>query len=179
MSGEFDTSNASFHPVEGVSPATNAVGQTLTAGLTPSSRVNCSDCHGNSDGRGASSTGQPNGPHSSASAPLLIKPLLGRAADDSSGLCYSCHAFEIYGDGSADGQPSRSSGFVDANSGAKLHSSHAARGFSCSACHVSHGSADKPFTLRSDIGWVVDTSGKGGGSCANGCHSGASKAYSR
>lgn len=179
VSGEFDLGNASFHPVEGVSPATNAVGQTLAAGMTSSSRINCSDCHGNSNGRGPSAAGQPNGPHSSPSAPLLVKPLLGASADDANTLCYKCHLFGVYGDGSDDGQPTRSSGFVDAGSSLKLHSGHAGRGFSCLSCHVSHGSAGTPLGLRGDVGWAVDTGGNGGGSCTNGCHGGTSKAYRR
>ena len=176
---ELRTTNASFHPVEGVSPSTNATGQTLVSGLTPSSRVNCTDCHGNSEGRGTSAVGQPNGPHSSPSAPLLVRPLLGASASDAGSLCYKCHSFEVYGDGSADGQATRSSGFVDAGSNAKLHSSHVARGYSCLSCHASHGSASEPFGLRNDVGWAADSSGNGGGSCTNGCHGGANKSYHR
>ena len=123
--------------------------------------MNCTDCHGNSAGRGTSTTGQPNGPHSSPSAPLLVRPLLGTSAGDVASLCYTCHSFEIYGDGSADGQTDRSSGFVDAGSGAKLHSSHTARGYTCQSCHVSHGAASEPFGLRDDVGWAADVSGKG------------------
>jgi hypothetical protein len=176
VDAEFDTSNASFHPVEGVAPSTNAVGQTLAGGLTASSRINCSDCHGNSAGRGSASSGEPNGPHASPSAPLLVKPLLGKSADDPSTLCYGCHLFSIYGNGTDDGTVSQSSGFVDNDSNARLHAFHAARGRTCSACHVSHGSASKPYELRSDIGWTAD--GNGGG-CTNSCHLGASKYYHR
>jgi predicted CXXCH cytochrome family protein len=179
VDGELRTTNPSFHPVEGVSPSTNATGQTLVSGLTPSSRVNCTDCHGNSDGRGTSAVGQPNGPHSSPSAPLLVKPLLGASAGDAGALCYACHSYEVYGNGSADGQATRSSGFIDASSNAKLHSSHVVRGFSCLSCHVSHGSTTEPFGLRSDVGWAADSSGKGGGSCTNGCHGGVNKSYHR
>jgi hypothetical protein len=176
VDAEFDTGNTSFHPVEGVSPSTNATGQTLIDGLTPDSRVNCSDCHGNSDSRGLSSVGQPNGPHVSASAPLLVRPLTGASSQDTETLCYGCHQYEVYGDGSVDGQPARSSGFVDSGAGLKLHGTHSTRGFSCTACHVSHGSASKPFGLRSDVGWTAETDG---GSCTDGCHGGAPKAYQR
>jgi predicted CXXCH cytochrome family protein len=167
---EFSTSNASFHPVEGVSPDTNAIGDTLVGSLTSSSRVNCSDCHGDANGRGNSSTGEPNGPHRSTSAPLLTRPLLGTASQNSDSLCYSCHRYTIYGDGTQDDDTSTSSGFVDRGTDTRLHAYHATRGITCLGCHVSHGSIDEPYDLRSDVGWDAKS---GGGSCDNGCHGGS------
>jgi hypothetical protein len=176
VDAEFDTGNASFHPVEGVSPSTNATGQILIDGMAPDARLNCSDCHGNSDARGLSSVGQPNGPHTSPSAPLLLRRLTGASAEDNETLCYSCHVYEMYGDGSVDGQPTRSSGFVDAGAGLRLHSEHSTRGFSCATCHVSHGSQSMPYGLRNDFGWAAETDG---GRCTSGCHGGAGEAYRR
>jgi predicted CXXCH cytochrome family protein len=176
VDAEFDTGNASFHPVEGVSPSTNATGQVLVEGLAPNARLNCSDCHGNSKSRGLSGTGQPNGPHASPSAPLLERPLIGASSEDTGTLCYGCHPYATYGDGSADGQPTRSSGFVDDGADLKLHAAHSTRGFSCATCHVSHGSQSMPYGLRDDLGWAAETDG---GRCSNGCHGGAGKAYQR
>lgn len=176
VDGEFETSNPSFHPVRGTAPSTNARGQTLADGMTTDSRVNCSDCHGNASGRGLAETGQPNGPHRSSSSPLLVRPLVGAASEDSHTLCYNCHLYSIYGEGSADLETAQSSGFVDTSSGYKLHAAHSTRGFTCLSCHESHGSKDEPYSLRNDSGWVAETDG---GRCTNGCHEGAGKAYRR
>lgn len=176
VDAEFATSNPSFHPVEAVAPSTNARGQTLAEGLTVTSRVNCSDCHGNSAGRGLAETGQPNGPHRSPSAPLLLKPLVGSASEDSRTLCYNCHLFAVYGDGAEDLTSEKASGFVDTSSGYKLHAAHSTRGFTCLSCHESHGSKTEPYSLRDDSGWVAETDG---GRCTNGCHEGSGKGYRR
>ena len=180
VASQFDPDNASFHPVEAPAKPTNAVGQTLATPLVVGSRITCSDCHGNSAGRGSSPTGEPNGPHSSPSAPLLVKPVLGTSADDIQSLCYSCHLFGIYGNGNLDDTPTQSSGFVNpSGANPKLHAYHTSLGLQCSSCHVAHGSASMPYGLRDDVGWTADTSGAGGGECTNGCHGGASKTYHR
>jgi hypothetical protein len=176
VDGEFETGNPSFHPVRGVAPSTNARGQTMAEGMTTASRVNCSDCHGNASGRGLAETGQPNGPHRSSSSPLLLRPLVGSASENAGTLCYNCHLYSVYGEGSADLETAQSSGFVDTSSGYKLHAAHSTRGFTCLACHESHGSKDEPYSLRGDSGWGAETDG---GRCTNGCHEGAGKGYRR
>lgn len=159
---EFNTYNTSFHPVEAVSPSTNAVGQTMEGTLTVGSRILCDDCHGNS------TTGQPAGPHSSADAPLLRAGYVGAQAADTTALCFTCHRYDIYGSGSAELLAGPRSGFYDQTLGIGLHSYHTARQVACEACHVSHGSATLPSLLRGDIGWTATANG---GSCANACHS--------
>jgi hypothetical protein len=163
---EINPLNASVHAVEQSSTTAQVPDETwAVSGLSNSTVLHCTDCHGDS------ATSQARGPHRSASAPLLVKPLLGIRADDSQGLCFSCHLNTVYTQGV--GPASRFS-----NGATSLHAKHVgSSGFACDACHARHGSADNPALVRSDIGFASSPTG---GSCANSCHpSGASRAYTR
>ncbi len=174
IAAQVNTLTASFHPVEGPSPATNATGDTLEASMTATSLVYCTDCHGDS------TAADPPGPHRSADAPLLARPTIGVTSADSSGLCYQCHRYDIYGTGLADGTAG-TSGFWGSTlppGRQALHALHTQAGFTCASCHVSHGSVDKPYLLRNDLGW--DGTVPNGGACQVDCHTaGARHEYTR
>jgi len=167
---ELSTKNASFHPVESRAPETNAVGDTFESTVTAGSLVNCTDCHGNATGS------EPAGPHRSSAAPLLVAPVAGANAGNVGTLCFRCHRYDVYATGTADGSSGTSSGFYGRNldpGQQALHADHTSRGFSCAACHISHGSASLPSLLRGDLGW--DGSVNNGGACANSCHTGGAR----
>jgi predicted CXXCH cytochrome family protein len=165
----FDPANASVHSVAQASTSTVAAGTFVTAtpAWTAASVLSCTDCHGD-DGRTAD---QARGPHTSASAPILLKPYAGVAPADAALLCYSCHRHDVYATGAADG--TGMSAFVASGGTKRLHSVHVAasptgHGVSCGACHVSHGSVTQPHLLRGDIGFA--STGPDAGTCTNDCH---------
>lgn len=171
IASEFDTRLASFHPVETSSTPSQATAGSFVSGWSNTSRVYCKSCHGRSGSTGA------RGSHASTSSPLLRRPFRGAAASDSSLLCYTCHRYDVYYTGAADGVPASTSNFHDSTLPGterdKLHAWHAqAKGLGCDSCHVSHG-ATRQHMIRGDIGWVH---GASGGTCVVGCHS-PSKAY--
>ena len=165
-----NTRTQSFHPVEGQGRTNNAVGNTFVGGLSASSIIYCTDCHGNS------SVTEPPGPHRSEAAPLLVRPTIGITATDGDALCFKCHRYDLYAAGTVDGTPSLSSGFWGSTlppSQQALHAFHTQSGFACSSCHVSHGSIDLRYLLRDTIGW--DGTVTNGGACTNGCHTGGAR----
>jgi hypothetical protein len=149
------------------------VGSTFVGSLTALSQIYCIDCHGDSNET------EPAGPHVSDDAPLLVKPTLGVRSTNANGLCFKCHRYDLYATGAFDGLPGSSSGFWGGNlpvGERALHASHTQGGFACASCHVSHGSPDLPYLLRSTLGWE---SVAGGGACTNGCHGGTRHEYTR
>ena len=166
---QFAPSNASVHAV--VKPSMTSIVATATF-VEPwafSSVLYCTDCHGD-DGVAPL---QAKGPHTSDSSPILVGPYLGVAPDSPSLLCYDCHKHDVYSKVAEASADATSSGFT--SSGKLLHAIHVAapaaggHGISCSACHVSHGSATLPHLLRSD-GFVYSGFGPGSRSCATNCH---------
>lgn len=166
LASQLSTRNASFHPVEGPARPTNAVGTLVS--LSAGSLIYCTDCHGNG-GSGAK------GPHTSPDAPLLVAPYASTPPGNAGMLCYNCHDYAVYGSGDKDAEAATHSGFVDQSFGG-LHARHVSSGMGCASCHVSHGSADEPYLLRSDIGWTSET---GGARCDAACHSDAPMTYTR
>jgi predicted CXXCH cytochrome family protein len=168
---QFAPSNASMHAVQQASTSTVPAATFVTAApaWSQSSVLHCTDCHGD-DGR---TDPQARGLHESASAPILVAPYLGADPADPAVLCYRCHKFGVYADGT---DPDADQSFFQAAAGVQLlHATHVAspagpvgHGLSCSACHVSHGSVDLPHLLRDDIGFTE--TGSHAGSCTNGCH---------
>ena len=156
---EFDTLNASFHAVEG-SANTSANAGSFVTGWGNSSVMYCTDCHADSDAVA------PSGPHSSPDAPILGRPYLGDSPADGNGLCYKCHRYDVYFDGTADSGTSRS--LFTTLSGSKLHATHASTwGLGCEACHVSHGSVTNRHLLDSAVGYSHTANG---GTCVDACH---------
>lgn len=128
---EFLPANASYHPIEDVGKRTTV--PSLRKPLTISSRITCSDCHGDDDQQGAK------GAHGSIFAPILK---YNYATNDNYPesyyryeSCYRCHdRNSILADES----------FKVTNSSAQLrgHNYHVVTAkTSCYACHNSHGSA--------------------------------------
>jgi predicted CXXCH cytochrome family protein len=162
---EVNPLNASVHAVEQSAASAQVPDGTWSkAGLSNSTILYCTDCHGNS------ALAEAKGPHRSASAPLLAKPVAGLRATDTSMLCYGCHSSAVYALGT--GAASRFS-----NAGASLHAQHVGvGGFSCGSCHAAHGSVDNPALVRADVGFTAFPTG---GSCVNTCHSDARQTYTR
>jgi predicted CXXCH cytochrome family protein len=165
---QFAPTNASSHAVEGTSASVIPLA-TFVGPWTQSSVLHCNDCHGDSSGATAALKREI---HESPDAPILVKPYLGLNPGTGAVLCYSCHLYTVYAEGSADAA-SGMSGFQETlPNDRRLHSLHVAgvagKGVSCSACHVSHGSVTNPYLLRDDIGFV--SAGAHAGSCTNGCH---------
>jgi len=121
----FDTSNASFHPIEGAGK--NADVPSLKSGWTTSSLVKCTDCHNNNEGPGNGDTG-PAGPHGS-DWPFLLERryVLGTGKTEESAakyaMCYKCHDRDSILDDESFGE----------------HERHLKKDMLCSACHAPHG----------------------------------------
>ena len=127
---KFDPGNASFHPVE--TYGKNRRVPSLKQPMSPSSKIDCTDCHGNDDRSG------PKGPHGS-NYPYLLKANYTRESGPESNfayeLCYDCH--------------SRDSILNDESFSS--HKRHVVHGrASCFSCHDSHGSRDTGNLIRFD-----------------------------
>jgi hypothetical protein len=171
---DFNTYNASVHAVQAPSTTVTATAGSYEDGWSNTSVLRCTDCHGNADAT------SPAGPHTSNAAPILDRPLWGAKPDDADLLCYRCHRFGTYLDGTSDVGASASR-FNDATKvtsagftiDGKLHMLHTADlGYGCGSCHITHGSATEAHLMRSDIGFTHAADGKGG-SCTSACHSGS------
>jgi hypothetical protein len=159
-----------------------------TQGRAMGVRILCTDCHNSDDNREFGGTG-PNGPHGSqflhllerryefsqvapASGPgttitnLFPNPILDPAANGPYSMCAKCHDLTQ----------------VIANTSFSQHARHINDGFSCSACHTSHGMGANSATISGermvnfDIS-VVGTNGtnpisysRATGSCTLTCH---------
>jgi len=168
---EVDTRNASVHAVEAPSTSSEVVAGSFVTKPDPwsnNSVLHCVDCHGNAN------DAEPVGPHASTQAPLLRAPYIGVEPVESSGLCYECHRYDVYYEGTADDGAS-SSRFWQSNQERHLHMLHgSANGIGCAACHTSHG-ATEPHLIRDDVGYAHQAAG--GGGCTNACHGGATRSY--
>ncbi len=143
----------SFHPV--VMPGRNVNVLSLKHPWTTASLITCGDCHNNDTGPGAGGSG-PAGPHGSAYAPLLERPMsyADTAANSAnSALCYKCHEFS--------------------NNAWRDHVRHI--GYTaCGTCHDPHGSPIAHL-MNFDPGIVTgarnyQTTVPGHGTCTLLCH---------
>lgn len=170
IASEFDTRLASVHAIEATQSASQATAgsfSTATPAWSNDSVLYCVDCHNNSV------AAQPDGPHTSAFAPIVNQPFVGVGSANATQLCYRCHRPEVYLTATLDGpaNPGSTSLFYDADIVAHpaLHSFHVQnREIGCEGCHASHG-APREHLMRADVGWVH---GANGGTCTNGCHTG-------
>jgi len=116
---EFSVGNASYHPIE--ASGRNKRVPSLRAGYDVSSKINCSDCHGNNDTFGA------RGPHGSDYEHILkyqYQVTEGIESQQGYALCYSCH--------------DRRS--ILGNESFQRHKEHIVYyHVPCSACHTPHG----------------------------------------
>ncbi|MDO9108513.1 MAG: cytochrome c3 family protein, partial [Coriobacteriia bacterium] len=173
IASECDTRNASFHGI--LSGSTNASVPlasfvATTPALTNSTVMLCTTCHANSD------SAKPRGPHDSKWSPMLAAPYSGVAYTDTSLLCYRCHKYDVYVTGS---EPTTYTLFYDPSlAEPQLHKLHVGRrGFTCIACHTSHGS-DGAHLVRPGLAWFAYPDG---GACYTECHPGGGlvNVYSR
>ncbi len=128
---EFDLSNPSYHPVEGIGKNTNV--PSLLPPYTITSVIKCSDCHNNNTGPGAGGTG-PNGPHGSIYPTLLEREYLTTSGTESAAayaLCYKCHNRNSI-------IASTTTGFAGSN-GHVLHVTSSDIRAPCNVCHDPHG----------------------------------------
>jgi hypothetical protein len=138
----FNPSNPSYHPVE--SPGRNSRVPSLIRALSVSSRIKCSDCHGNDEASG------PQGPHASEYEPILVAEYRTEdALEDPKRyeLCYMCHdRRSLLGDES----------FIK-------HNVHIVQqGIACFTCHASHGSLENSNLIEFNE-FVVEPSPMSGG----------------
>ena len=155
---EFNINNASYHPVAGLSPNANPQQWVAGSGFGDTSRMFCSDCHGNN-----SIAPQPQGPHGSTNASIMVLPAnsttygspggYGSTAQQAGDLCFKCHPTTIYNT-PTNGTTTTSTGFRVTGTNLNLHNQHAYRSnapgnsttssaidYKCVNCHarVSHG----------------------------------------
>jgi hypothetical protein len=155
---EFNPANLSYHTVMAGRSAAYSFAPPAGSwvnGWTSASLMYCSDCHGNDI-----AAGQPQGPHGSANPGILVKPFsdtygtAGGSAQLSTDLCYTCHAYAVYGQPGNNTPNAGSTGFSTVTSNINLHTQHAFRAqgvtvtpitnpwsYKCVNCHtrVSHG----------------------------------------
>lgn len=135
---EFSLDNPAYHPVAG--PGKVSVVQSLRSdlGLSASSVIYCTDCHGSDQSAKAGGSG-PNGPHGSSYHYLLLNrydtDFYPRAYSDANyALCYRCHYQTKL-------MAATSPFSVPAN-GLSLHDLHVVQqGVPCFICHDPHGSS--------------------------------------
>ncbi len=169
----FNSQNPSVHAVEEATTTLGITAGSFVGSWTGSSVLYCIDCHADSR------TLRVDGPHVSDESPILVSPYRGVMPSDPSVLCYDCHDRAVYYLGTSDGVAASTSLFYDSGlTEPKLHKLHVNDGgFSCSACHVAHGSRTERHLLDAGLGY---THGASGGSCGTSCHTAAaSHVYSR
>lgn len=160
--------NASYHPVQEPGKNRNIDPLAFVNGWTWDRLTYCSDCHGSDDTA-------VRGPHGSQYRSILKKDYAASsapapmAADD---LCFQCHAWNTYANPAATDAEKRASRFnTPAASGG--HTFHVAlQGYTCYACHQSHGSVLRPALIATgrSPGVTAYTQASGGGACAATCH---------
>jgi predicted CXXCH cytochrome family protein len=160
--------NPSFHPVEAEGANRNIEPDAFVNGWRADSLVYCSDCHG-----GDNTTLR--GPHGSAFR-YLLKANYEAATSPSpmspGDLCFRCHSWDTYTNPVGDPAQLRASRF-NGPSAPNGHAFHVGdRGFTCYACHQSHGSTQLPGLIATGrspglLGYVQTPTG---GTCTTTCH---------
>ena len=165
---ELNPANESFHPVEAVGRNPNILALAFAPGWAANSLTRCGSCHG-------SDFGNLGGPHGSANQYLLRRPYAASSVSrqmSSNEICFSCHSYDVYANPNASPTVRAASRFNQPRVG-KGHAEHVGQeSVSCYSCHVTHGSATKPFLLvvgRSP-GIQTYTRTATGGTCTPTCH---------
>lgn len=161
-------SNPSFHPVEAKGRNANIPAAAFVSPWTWDRLTYCTDCH-SADGIAA------RGPHGSTYRSILKKSsstLPGSQLSVPTDLCFDCHDYNVYGNGS-------SSSALQANSRFNLPASSNGHAFhvgsqsiSCYTCHQTHGSALLPGLMATGRvpGVLSYTQTPTGGTCTPSCH---------
>ncbi|MBU5614522.1 cytochrome c3 family protein [Geomonas azotofigens] len=133
---EFSLDAPSFHPVEGPGKGGDVPSLRTDLGLSSSSVIYCSDCHGSDQSRKGGGTG-PNGPHGSSYKHLLLRnydtDFYPQSYSDANyALCFRCHYQQRLFDAT--------SPFSVTATGLSLHNVHVVQqGVPCFICHDPHG----------------------------------------
>lgn len=164
---EFQTTNASFHPVAGSNPSAKTT--SLIAPLTASSTITCSACHSNNAGPDANPAGTgPKGPHGSTISPLLASTYSTASNTTESAanyaLCYRCH--------------NRTTVTGNTATSFRYHNTHIGKGYPCSDCHDPHGVSTNKHLINFNTAVVTanganpmyTSTGTNTGSCNLTCH---------
>ena len=169
---EFNTANASYHPVVGVN-SVNSQG-TYAGGWNSGNTqtMYCSDCHTLDNGN------RPLGPHGSGNPALLKRPYTDTYSTTRSqtqpttDLCFDCHDSGIYVTGLAN-PGSQVTGFYTTG-GTNLHTRHyilstssptGLYAYRCVNCHarIPHGYTRKAFVVQMNEGAPYEAGGTGQG----------------
>ena len=136
---EFDVSNPSYHPVEGIGQNPNV--PSLMSPYSISSIIYCTDCH-NSDDSPANGGGGPNGPHGSINRYLLERNYTTTDNTQESSfeyaMCYKCHdrnSILNNASGFLHNQHVAGGGGMGGGGGGGMHGTNTP----CSTCHDPHG----------------------------------------
>ncbi len=155
---ESNVNNQSYHYVEhdktaasGYTPRTADPGRMMTfatgSGLTPSTKINCTDCHSSAN------QSDPRGAHGSQN-PYLLR---GTWSTNQYGNCLRCHDVKTYGPQMQGGDPNTSGKTGFSGEKPNLHVYHMSKGGGvpgCQACHsaVPHGGQYKALLVPRKIG---------------------------
>jgi len=162
--------NPSFHPVEEAGRNRNIDPNAFVNGWSWDRLTYCSDCHSSDDPT-------VRGPHGSNYRHLLKADYAAtsvRTPMAPSDLCFECHAWDVYANRSTPQSVRRASRF-NPPAISQGHTYHVdQRGYSCFACHASHGSTLFPALIATGRvpGLAGFTQSLNGGSCSPTCHGG-------
>lgn len=161
--------NASYHPVEAIGRDLSIAPAAFAPGWSVSSLTRCGDCHG-SDFIGAS-----RGPHGSIYRYILKAPYQASSQPHlttSGELCFSCHAYGVYGDPSSPAAVRAASRF-NAPGTPGGHAEHVGtHSVPCYACHITHGTPYRGHLIVTGrMPGITDFSETPtGGTCQPTCH---------
>jgi predicted CXXCH cytochrome family protein len=166
----FNTNNPSFHPVEAAGRNHRIDPGSFVNGWSAGRLVYCFDCHGSDDPTTAGPHGSANrhllkGSYTTASTPSRMTP---------TDACFACHSWDTYANPAASASALAASRWNPA----KEPSGHAfhvgIKGYSCWACHESHGSTLNPGLIATSgrrlPGMTSYRQTPTGGQCAATCH---------
>ncbi|HVO09256.1 MAG TPA: cytochrome c3 family protein [Vicinamibacteria bacterium] len=165
----FSTSNPSFHPVEAAGRNSHIDANAFVNGWSAGRLMYCSDCHGSDDPAVSGPHGSSyryilKGSYATTSTPSRVSP---------TDLCFACHSWDTYANPRATAASLAASRW---NPG-KEPSGHAfhvgTKGYSCWACHESHGSTLNPALVATSgrlPGMASYQQTATGGQCTATCH---------
>ena len=173
LAQEFNSNNASYHPVAAVGRNQSIPPGSFVNGWTQGSLTYCSDCHDN-----ASSSTQGDGPHGSPRLHILAGTANYTTVDNtaipaSGEICFLCHSYAVY----VTLDSSTETNFRNQNK--NLHKLHSGKRTACYTCHDTHGSeqlhlinfnanvATIPAGRDSQTAWYATSTG---GGCYLACH---------